>query len=356
METLCRLSYWGTKPRKRTREPTENENGTQSAGFGSNPNTSCMTNTASRKWDTSDLPDLTGRTVIVTGANSGLGFCTTEALAAHGAKVTMAVRDLEKGEKAATRIRASTPKAQVELALLDLSDLATIRAFAQDWSAANPQGLDLLINNAGIMAIPKRATADGFEMQIGTNHLGHFALTGLLLPALVAVPNSRVVTVASQAHRMGRMNFADLMGDKRYQQWRAYGQSKLANLLFTAELQRRLDQAHLSILALAAHPGFASTNLQGVGPSMRGSAIEAKLTSISGNVMSQSAQMGALPTLFAATAPGLAGNTYIGPDGFLEMRGYPKIVGRSKAALDTADAHRLWQLSEQLTGVSYPFD
>lgn len=315
-----------------------------------------MKQTAAQKWNTSDLPDLTGRTVIVTGANSGLGFCTSEALAAHGAKVTMAVRNLDKGHQAADKIRATSPAAQVELARLDLADLASVRAFAQSWSAANSQGLDLLINNAGIMAIPKRATADGFEMQIGTNHLGHFVLTGLLLPALVAVPNSRVVTVASQAHRMGQINFDDLMGEKHYRQWRAYGQSKLANLLFTAELQRRIDQAHLSILALAAHPGFASTNLQSVGPSMRGSTIEAKLTSLSGNIMSQSAAMGALPTLFAATAPGLAGDTYIGPDGFMETRGYPKIVGRSKAALNAADARRLWQVSEQLTGVSYPFD
>ena len=315
-----------------------------------------MKQTAAQKWNTSDLPDLTGRTVIVTGANSGLGFCTSEALAAHGAKVTMAVRNLDKGHQAADKIRATAPGAQVELARLDLADLASVRAFAQSWSAANSQGLDLLINNAGIMAIPKRATADGFEMQIGTNHLGHFALTGLLLPALVAVPNSRVVTVASQAHRMGQINFDDLMGEKHYRQWRAYGQSKLANLLFTAELQRRIDQAHLSILALAAHPGFASTNLQSVGPSMRGSTIEAKLTSLSGNIMSQSAAMGALPTLFAATAPGLAGDTYIGPDGFMETRGYPKIVGRSKAALNAADARRLWQVSEQLTGVTYPFD
>ncbi|GDX31628.1 short-chain dehydrogenase [Actinomycetes bacterium] len=314
-----------------------------------------MNKPAAPKWNTSDLPDLTGRTVIVTGANSGLGFCTTEALAAHGAKVTMAVRDLEKGNLAAGRIRALAPAAQVELARLDLADLTSVRAFAKDWALANPQGLDLLINNAGIMAIPKRVTADGFEMQIGTNHLGHFALTGLLLPALVAVPNSRVVTVASQAHRMGRMNFDDLMGDQNYRQWRAYGQSKLANLLFTAELQRRIDQARLSILALAAHPGFASTNLQSVGPSMRGSTVEAKLTALSGNIMSQSAAMGALPTLFAATAPGLAGDTYVGPDGFLETRGYPKIVGRSKAALNYADARQLWQVSEQLTGVIYPF-
>ncbi|MDA3021802.1 MAG: oxidoreductase [Actinomycetota bacterium] len=308
------------------------------------------------KWELIDLPDLTGRTAIVTGANSGLGFCTAEALAAHGAKVTMAIRDLGKGQVAADQIRATAPAAHVDLARLDLADLTSVRAFAQSWSTANPQGLDLLINNAGIMAIPKRNTADGFEMQLGTNHLGHFALTGLLLPALVAVPNSRIVTVASLAHRMGRMNFEDLMGDRHYGHWRSYSQSKLANLLFTAELQRRIDQAHLSILALAAHPGFASTNLQSVGPSMRGSLIEAKLTSMSVNLISQSAAMGALPTLFAATTPGLAGDTYIGPDGFMETRGHPEIVGRAKTALNTADARRLWQISEQLTGVTYPFD
>ena len=196
---------------------------------------------SSLHWTEADLPDLSGRTALVTGANSGLGFHTARALAAHGADVTLAVRNVDKGSQARDLIRAATPDARVSVEALDLASLASIRAFADQWSAAHPDGLDLLINNAGVMATPRRTTPDGFELQFGTNHLGHFALTGLLLPALVARPRSRVVTVSSGAHRFGRMDFDDLMGHRRYLRWRAYGQSKLANLLFTAELQRRLD-------------------------------------------------------------------------------------------------------------------
>jgi NAD(P)-dependent dehydrogenase (short-subunit alcohol dehydrogenase family) len=206
------------------------------------------------------------------------------------------------------------------------------------------------------MAIPRRTTADGFEMQFGTNHLGHFALTGLLLPALVARTRARVVTVSSGAHKMGRMNFDDLMGEKKYSAWRTYGQSKLSNLLFTSELQRRLDANSLPIHAMAAHPGYANTNLQAVAPEMNGRAWMKTPMEYANKILAQSAEMGALPTLFAATAAGLPGNSYVGPDGFMEQRGHPRLVDRSTAAKNHFDAVRLWDVSEQLTGVHYPFD
>ena len=306
-------------------------------------------------WTEAELPTLTGRRVIVTGANSGLGRETARALAEHGAEVTMAVRTPAKGQEAADAIRAAAPEARVEVAELDLASLASVRSFAEAWSAANPDGLDLLINNAGVMALPRRLTADGFEMQLGTNHLGHFALTGLLLPALTAVPNSRVVTVSSQAHRAGRMDFDDLMGERRYGKWRAYGQSKLANLLFTSELQRRLDRTGSSIRAMAAHPGFAATDLVfDRVPANR--SIRDRVVGWGTGTLAQSAQMGALPTLFAATMPDLPGDSYIGPDGWMEQKGHPTRVDRSSAAKDRAAAERLWTLSEELTGVRYPFD
>jgi NAD(P)-dependent dehydrogenase (short-subunit alcohol dehydrogenase family) len=307
-------------------------------------------------WTTADLPQLSGRSALITGANSGLGFETALALAGCGAQVTMAVRDLVKGEQAAADIRRAHPESSVDIAHLDLASLTSIREFAGQWSSAHPDGLDLLINNAGVMAIPRRRTADGFEMQIGTNHLGHFALTGLLLPALVARHRSRVVTVSSGAHRMGRMNFDDLMGERRYRAWGAYGQSKLANLLFTSELQRRLDLAHLSVKAMAAHPGYAHTNLQTASARMKGRSFQVQMTEKVNTLIAQSAAMGALPTLFAATAPGLPGDSYVGPNGFMEMRGYPRLVDRSARAADIADAALLWTTSEELTGVVYPFD
>ncbi len=307
---------------------------------------------AIQKWTAADIPDLTGRCVIVTGANSGLGWWTTRALAAHGARVTMAVRNLSKGQTSA----ADMP-GDVEVRLLDLADLSSVRAFADAWSVDHPEGLDLLINNAGIMAVPRRVTADGFETQFATNHLGHFALTGLLLPALVARPFSRVVTVSSQAHRFGRIAFDDLMGEKRYNAWRAYGQSKLANLLFTAELQRRIDAAGMSITACAAHPGFAATNLIFDGyPGVERRSVTDRIKAIGSRTFAQSAEMGALPTLFAATFPGLPGDAYVGPDGFGQQRGYPRLVDRSASATNAEDAARLWSVSESLTSVRYPFD
>lgn len=309
------------------------------------------------KWTEEDLPNLTGREVIVTGANSGLGLCTAQALAQAGASVTMAVRDVAKGDGAKAQIIGNIGSdANISVARLDLADLASVRDFAQTWSAAHPAGLDLLINNAGIMAIPRRPTADGFETQFGTNHLGHFALTALLWPALIARTFSRVVTVSSQAHRMGRMNWDDLMGEHRYSSWGAYGQSKLANLLFTLGLQQRIDDAGLGVLALAAHPGYSSTNLQAAGPAMRGSNLGAKFVGIGNRILAQPAEMGALPTLYAATAPNLPNGSYIGPDGFFEQRGHPKVVDRSARAKDVADADRLWLISEELTGINFPID
>ncbi len=312
-------------------------------------------------WTHLDLPDLTGRSAVVTGANSGIGLVTANHLAARGADVTLAVRDLTKGDEAADLIRDwatadRLPAPTVTVARLDLADLSRVHEFAACWSQSHPEGLDLLVNNAGIMATPRRGTVDGFESQFATNHLGHFALTGLLLPALVARPRSRVVTVSSQAHRMGRMNFDDLMGTRHYNAWRAYAQSKLANLLFTGELQRRLDDNGISTLSMAAHPGYASTNLQSAGPRLRGSGWQERVARLGNRLLGQSAEMGALPTLFAATAAGLPGDSYAGPNGPMEQHGYPRLVDRSKAAKNRTDAAALWDASVRLTGVRYPFD
>lgn len=305
----------------------------------------------SDKWTAADIPDQTGRRAIVTGANSGLGFETALALAAHGAQVTLAVRDTGKGEAAAEQIRARAPQASLEVQRLDLADLSSIDEFAWLWREGHPEGLDLLINNAGIMAIPRRETADGFEMQLGTNHLGHFALTGRLLEAIR--PDGRIVTVSSQAHRMGRMDFDDLMGERKYGAWRTYGQSKLANLLFMRGLAKRLERAGSSVASVAAHPGYASTHLQAVAPEMRGQGWMTKVMGGLNKVMAQSAAMGALPTLYAATVPAIRSGDYVGPDGFGEQRGHPKLVGMNESARDDAAANRLWTVSEDLTGVRY---
>jgi NAD(P)-dependent dehydrogenase (short-subunit alcohol dehydrogenase family) len=310
------------------------------------------------RWTADSIPPLTGRRAVVTGANSGLGLHTAFELARHGAEVTMAVRDQAKGEQAHNRIstalRSTDAAGAVRLASLDLADLASVRAFAEAEGAAP---LDLLVNNAGVMAIPRRETADGFEMQLGTNHLGHAALTFGLLPALaragVAGPASRVVVVSSGMHRRGRIDFDDLMGERSYKPWTAYGQSKLANLLFMAELERRLEAAGLPVSAYAAHPGYADTNLQSVGPKMSGSSVAERLSSIGNRLLAQPATQGALPSLYAATVPGLPPGSYIGPDGPFEQRGYPRVVGRSKAAQDTATAARLWDVTEQLVGIRF---
>jgi NAD(P)-dependent dehydrogenase (short-subunit alcohol dehydrogenase family) len=289
------------------------------------------------KWTAADLPRMDGRKVVVTGANSGIGLAAAHELARVGAHVVLAVRDPERGERA-----AGTVPGDREVRQLDLADLASVRAFAEAWSGP----LDVLVNNAGVMAVPQGRTADGFELQLGTNHLGHFALTGLLLPSIT----DRVVTVSSGAHRMGRIDLDDLNWERRrYRRWPAYGQSKLANLLFTMELERRLTEAGSPVRALAAHPGWAATNLQG----RSGNRVLDPAMRAANRFFAQSEAMGALPTLFAV-AEDLPGGTYVGPDGRAEQRGHPTVVGRSARAQDADVARRLWERSEQLTGVGFP--
>jgi NAD(P)-dependent dehydrogenase (short-subunit alcohol dehydrogenase family) len=299
------------------------------------------------KWTAADIPDQSGRVVVITGANSGIGAVAARELARAGARVVLAVRNTEKGAAAAADMPGET-----EVRALDLSDLSSVRAFAADLP---DERIDLLINNAGVMALPFGRTADGFETQIGTNHLGHFALTGLLLDRLKAAEAPRVVTLSSTAHKMGRINFDDLHSEKRYSRWPAYGQSKLANLLFTYELQRRADAAGLPLRSMAAHPGYAATNLQFQSAQATGRDWEAKLNALGNKLFSQDADHGALPTLFAATVPDLPTGSFIGPDGVLEGRGHPKIVASTGRAQDRETARRLWEVSEEQTGVRYDF-
>jgi NAD(P)-dependent dehydrogenase (short-subunit alcohol dehydrogenase family) len=283
---------------------------------------------------------MAGSTVIVTGANSGIGRTAASALAGAGARVVLAVRTPEKGERAAAEMPGET-----EVRRLDLASLDSVREFAAGWDGGE---IDVLINNAGVMVPPLTRTAEGFELQFGTNHLGHFALTNLLLDQVTG----RVVTVASGAHRMGRIDFDDLNWERRsYRAWPAYGQSKLANLLFTAELQRRLEDAGSSVIATAAHPGYAATNLQ----FHSGKKLQDWASHVANAVIGQSEEAGALPTLYAATVE-MPGNSYAGPSGFMEARGPAKLVGRSSAAKDMDAARRLWEVSEELTGVHFPLD
>ena len=303
-------------------------------------------------WTTDDIPDLSGRTAVVTGANSGLGFESALALARAGADVVLACRDQVKGADALDRIRQSAPDATVSLAPLDLADLASVTAFASGYADGH-DGLDILLNNAGVMAIPRRETADGFEMQFGTNHLGHFALTAHLLDSLLARPGARVVTVSSAVAQMGRIRFDDLQGTGKYGKWSAYSQAKLANQLFALELDRRASRHGIDLVSVAAHPGYAATNLQSVGPQMSGSSLMERLTDLGNKIFGQSAAGGALPSLYGATAPGVSGGQYFGPDGFMAQRGSPKAVSFVKAAKDPATARRLWEVSEELTGVTF---
>jgi NAD(P)-dependent dehydrogenase (short-subunit alcohol dehydrogenase family) len=303
-------------------------------------------------WTAADIPAQDGRVVLVTGANSGIGFAAALALARAGARVILGARDPERGEAARQRIADAAPGAAVELQAMDLADLGSLRAAAAAIGGRHER-LDLLVNNAGVMALPRRETADGFEMQLGTNHLGHFALTGLLLDTLRAARDPRVVTVSSGAHRLGRMRWDDLQGQRRYQRWQAYGQSKLANLLFAFELQRRADRAGVALRSVAAHPGLAATNLQAVGPLMEGRPLKARLSALGMRLIAQDAAHGALPTLYAATVSDLPGGAFVGPDGVGEMRGHPRIVTAKATAYDEADAARLWEVSQQLTGVAY---
>lgn len=299
------------------------------------------------KWTAADIPDQSGRTAIVTGANSGLGYDTAAALVDKGAQVVLAVRNLDKGNEAVDRIRKASPNAVVALQELDLSSLDSVRRAADELRAAHPR-IDLLINNAGVMYVPSRETTkDGFEMQFGTNHLGHFALTGLLLDHLLSVDGSRVVTVSSVGHRiMARIRFEDPHFETGYNRVQAYGQSKLANLLFTYELQRRLKLKGAPTIAAAAHPGFSDTELMRY--------IPISVPNLVWRIFTQPADKGALPTLRAATDPGVQGGQYYGPDGVAELRGHPKVVASSAQSHNEDIQRRLWTMSEELTGVTFP--
>lgn len=300
----------------------------------------------SSKWTDTDVPDQSGRVAIVTGSNTGLGFDTARVLAEHGAKVVLAVRDVEKGLAAATRIRDAASGADVSVQSLDLGSLESVRSAAAELKAAYPR-IDLLINNAGVMYPATRTiTEDGFETQFGTNHLGHFALTGLLLENLLPVPQSRVVTVSSIGHRIiAKIHFDDLQWEKKYNRVAAYGQSKLSNLMFTYVLQRRLAAKGENTIAVAAHPGLSDTELMRHMPGFLVPAV---------SLVAQSAAKGALPTLRAATDPSVTGGQYYGPDGLGEASGNPKVVGSSKQSHDVQIQERLWSVSEQLTGVTFP--
>jgi NAD(P)-dependent dehydrogenase (short-subunit alcohol dehydrogenase family) len=296
------------------------------------------------RWTAEDIPDQSGRTAVVTGANSGLGLETAAALAARGATVVMASRNIDRLQTAMSEIRRRHPAAEVEPVILDLASLASIREAAAQIRAAHPT-IDLLFDNAGVMAIPRAETVDGFEMQFGTNYLGHFALTGLLLPAIISTPGSRIVAVTSQARRIGRIDFDDLHGRARYGRWSAYGQSKLADLVFALELGRRLRAAGAEAMSVAAHPGYAATNLQTATAPVQRAAYAV------GNLFAQPAYAGAWPQLYAATAPGVHTGELYGPAS--GMRGYPKRDRIERRAIDPAIGRRLWEASVAETGVDY---
>ncbi len=303
-------------------------------------------------WTSANLPDQTGRVALVTGGNSGLGFHTCRMLAASGARVLLASRSAQRGDQARAEILQALPTAQLEVTALDLADLDSVRRCAENL-LSDLGRLDLLVNNAGVMAMPRQETANGLERQFGVNHLGHFALTGALLSLLLNTPGSRIVNVSSMAHRSGRLNFSDLHGRQKYSPFGAYAQSKLANLLFTLELQRRLESIKADTICVSAHPGFAATNLQYAAAREKGSAIELVIMRILNATLSQSAEQGALPQLYAATAPDVNGGDYIGPDGWMQMRGYPKKHLAKGTAYDLEAAQELWRLSVELTGETF---
>lgn len=303
-----------------------------------------------QKWTAAQMPSQAGKTVLVTGANSGIGYQAALELARHGAHVLLGCRDTAKGGAALERLRREAPGASAELVTLDVASLASIRNFASAF-LAREAALDVLINNAGVMALPQRElTVDGFERQFGTNHLGHFALTGLLLPALQRAPAARVVTVASLAHRNGKIEWDNLQGERSYKPWDVYNNSKLANILFARELDRRAQLARLPLVSVPVHPGISRTNIfSGTGTSD----LKTRLVSMVAPLIMQDDAMGALPTEYAATAPDVKGGEYIGPGGPMEFKGYPSVVQPKAQALDQAVGERLWQTSEQLTGVSF---
>jgi NAD(P)-dependent dehydrogenase (short-subunit alcohol dehydrogenase family) len=294
-------------------------------------------------WTAADIPPQDGRVAVVTGATSGLGFHTARELAHAGAEVVLAVRDTDRGEGVREEVGAAA------VVRLDLADQASVRAAADELLARWPR-IDVLVNNAGVMATPRRTTVDGFELQMATNHFGPFALTGLLIGAL---DGARVVTVASGMHRSGKIAFDDLQSERGYHRWQVYSQTKLANLLFTFELGRRGAAGGLDLRSVAAHPGIARTNLQAAGPGMDGNRLRQAIIVGGTHLIGQSDAQGALPSLYAATMPDLPSGTYVGPNGIFEGRGHPKLVSASKAAHDEATARRLWEVSEELTGVRY---
>jgi len=307
-------------------------------------------------WTAEDMPAMDGQTVVVTGANSGLGYEGTRAFADAGATVVMACRSEQRGRQAADEIRESVPGADLEVRVCDLADLDSVESFAAGVREAY-DAVDVLCNNAGVMAIPRQETEQGFEMQLGVNHFGHFALTGHLLPALAASDGeSRVVTQSSGAHTAGTMDFDDLQSERSYGKWSAYGRSKLANLLFAYELQRRLAESPMDVRSVACHPGYAATDLQFRGPRQMGSTVRMGAMKAANAVFGQSAARGALPMLFAATSDEVVGGEYVGPGGFMNMRCAPEFQSSNAASNDEADAERLWAVSEERTGVSYDFE
>ncbi|MDG5758012.1 oxidoreductase [Natronococcus sp. A-GB1] len=303
-------------------------------------------------WTAADVPDQSGRAIVVTGANSGIGLETTRELARNGARVIMACRSTDRGEQAAREVRRDAPDAELRVEECDLGDLESVRAFAD---RLEDDEIDVLINNAGVMAIPRSETADGFETQFGVNHLGHFALTGLLLGNLTTDGEepARVVTVSSAVHERGRIRFEDLHGEQSYDEWEAYAQSKLANVLFAYELERRFLTAGLNADSMAVHPGYADTNLQYRGPEMRGSRLRMAAMKLLNGAVAQSSADGALPTLYAATAPEAEGGAYYGPGGLASIRGPPERQASSERSYDEETARWLWAVSSDLTGVTY---
>ncbi|MFF4346584.1 oxidoreductase [Streptomyces sp. NPDC001530] len=303
-------------------------------------------------WNVSDIPDQSGRTAVVTGANSGLGYVTARELARKGARVVLACRSEVRGAEAEDRLVAEVPGADVEFVRLDLGQLDSVREFTAVYGRAYER-LDLLVNNAGVMALPHGRTADGFETQFGVNHLGHFALTGLLMPSLLSTPGARVVTLSSMVHAMANIDIDDLNSEHHpYRRWIAYARSKTANLLFTHELARRLAAVGSDVVAAAAHPGYASTNLQTAGPKLEGRRGAERFMEIGNRVFAQSAEAGALPTLYAATAPGVLPDSFTGPS-IAMWRGSPGRSWRAPWTLNDAAGERLWAASERLTGVTY---
>lgn len=305
----------------------------------------------SKNWTAQDIPNLDGKIVVITGANSGLGFECSHILAEKGATVVMAVRTIAKGEQAKSDILRDTPQASLDVMALDVGDLSSVREFAQAFKAKYDR-LDILLNNAGVMAIPRQETVDGFEMQLGVNHLGHFALTGLLLDVIVKTPNARIHNVTSSANYTGTINFDDLMGEKDYGRWSAYGQSKLANVFFTFELHKRLSKAGFDTVVNTSHPGIVLTNLQSTSVEQSGTGFEAFMYRLIEPLIAQDISMGVLPMLYGMTAENAKGGAFYGPRLF-NMRGYPAEKKANSEANDAQALKRFWEISEDLTGVHY---